>query len=228
MFQSWQDLTFLHWPVPHDTLRVLVPPELELETFDGEAWLGLTPFRVEGLRPRWLPPAPVSSRFLEANLRTYVRHRGRSGVFFFSLETTSLLAVAAARAFYRLPYRLAFMSMSCRNGWYRYRSWRLGDRRAQLSLRCRATGEATPASPGSLEAFLVERYALYSVVGGRVMRGDIHHAPWPLQAAEVDITYNGLPAAHGIALNGAAPLAHFAARQDTLIWSLTRDSLIVR
>lgn len=219
LFQSWRDLLFAHWPVPAEHLRSLVPSGLEVDTFDGSGWVGLTPFRLMGLRARWLPPVPGLSSFPEMNLRTYVRVGERPGIHFFSLDAASRLAVAGARALYRLPYHRARMTMERRGDWIRYRSRRVSNPDAEFAGRYRPVGRVGRAGPGTLEAFLTERYALYTVLGdGTVLRGQIHHPPWPLQEAEADIRRNGVPQAHGIRLPDRPPLLHFSARQDTLVW----------
>lgn len=218
MVQSWRDLLFAHWPVPASELRALVPPELELESWGGSAWVGVVPFRIVGLRARLLPPLPGLSRFPETNLRTYVRASGRSGVYFFTLEAARRAAVWGARLAYRLPYHYARMQVERDGDTVRYRTRRPSGA-AELVLRYRSTGPPAEAAPGSLEAFLAERYALLTVLtGGRVLRADIHHRPWLLQPAEAEIERDTLTAAHGIRLSATEPLLHFAARQDTLVW----------
>ncbi len=217
MFQSWRRLLFAHWPLPSSDLRPFVPPELALETFDGSAWIGITPFQLCDLQVRPLPPLPGVSSFPELNLRTYVRRGDRPGIFFFSLDAGNRVAVAAARTLYRLPYFHAEMSMEEEGDWIRYRS-RRGEDAAHFVGRYRPTGRVFTAEPGSLEHFLTERYALYTVSGGTVLRGDIHHPPWPLQTAEADIERNTVAAAAGIALPPGGPLLHYSERQDTIIW----------
>lgn len=222
MFQSWRHLLFAHWPLPAERLRPLVPPALELEEHDGHAWLGMTPFVLEDLRPRCLPAVPGLSSFPEMNLRTYVRVGDRPGIFFFSLDAASRLAVMGARLGYRLPYRHARMGVRLDDGWVRYRS-RRDDGSAEFTGRYRPEGRVFQAREGSLEHFLTERYALYTVLrSGSVLRGDIHHHPWPLQTAEAEITRNTVPQAHGIEVPTTPPLLHFSARQDTLVWPPVR------
>lgn len=219
MFQSWRELLFAHWPVPKEELRPLVPSPLVLEEFDGSAWLGLAPFRLTDLRPRLLPPLPVISEFPEMNLRTYVRVADKPGIFFFSLDAASRLAVLGARIFYRLPYFHAEMAIESMNGWIHYRSRRTEGGNAELVGRYRPVGPVFNAAPGTLDHFLTERYALYVVLrNGKILRGDIHHRPWPLQHAEAEIERNTVASVLGIALPEREPLLHFAARQDTLIW----------
>lgn len=218
MFQSWRNLLFAHWPLPPDQVRTLVPRELEIDEFDGSAWVGLTPFRLTGLRARCLPPPPLFSEFPEMNLRTYVRVGGKPGIFFFTLEAASRLAVLGARMLYRLPYHRAQMQIGRESGWIRFRSRREADG-AGVEARYRGTGPWFEAAPGSLEHFLIERYALYTVIAqGWVLRGEIHHRPWTIRVAEAEITRNTLAGAHGLALPDRPPLLHFCARQDTLVW----------
>lgn len=218
MFQSWRELLFAHWPVPRDLLRPLVPWQLELEEFDGSAWIGLTPFRLTDLHPRFLPPIPRLSEFPEMNLRTYVRVGDRPGIYFFSLDAASRLAVLAARIGYRLPYFDARMATRLHGGWIEYHSRRQrGD--AEFAGRYRPAGDVFHAEKGSLEYFLIERYALYTVLrSGTVLRGDIHHRRWPIQHADVEIERNTVAAAAGIPLPNRLPLTHYAHRQDTLVW----------
>ena len=219
MFQSWQRQLFAHWPVPASMLRALVPPPLALDDFEGTTYLGVTPFDLVGLHFRHLPPFPIGSHFLEVNVRTYVRVGGKPGVFFFSLDAASLLAVVGARVSFHLPYYHADMRLEERDGEIAYRT-RRSRSDAELVARYRPTGAPLVATPGTLDHFLTERYALYVVRGGRVLRGDIHHAPWRLQPAAATIERNTLAGASGVTLPDVAPLLHYSARQDTVLWPL--------
>ena len=220
MFQSWQRLLFAHWAIPQATLRALVPEPLELDSYHGATYIGVVPFDLRGLRFRFLPPLPLVSSFPEANVRTYVRYGGKAGVFFFSLDAASRLAVLGARASFELPYVAAEMNIVQRGDWIEYRSRRPGATAdAELMVRYRSTGARFTASPDSLEYFLTARYALYVVRGnGTVMRGDIHHAPWELQPAAAEIEKNTLASASNILLPATPPILHYAERQDTLFW----------
>ena len=220
MFQRWEDLLFIHRRIPATALRPLVPPPLEIDQFDGTAWVGQTPFCLTNLHARFLPPLPFASRFLEMNLRTYVRVGDKPGIFFFSLDAANRLAVAAARLTYRLPYRYARMEMRRADGWIHYRSKRVDREDAEFAGRYRGVGATWSPAAGSLEHFLTERYALYALLGSRtVLRGEIHHPPWEIQRAEAQIETNTVPAAHGVHLkDDEPPLLHLAAPQDTLIW----------
>jgi uncharacterized protein len=210
--QTWERLLFAHWRVDEDALRAHVPEELALETFDGSAWLAITPFRLSGLRLRGTLPLPRLSSFPELNVRTYVRRGDRPGIWFFSLDAASRWAVTAARRTYRLPYHLARMRVAARGGWVEYSSARTGH---VFEGRYRATGAVFRAEPGTLEHFLTERYCLWTYGPARA---EIHHPPWPLQRAEAELEVNTM-APSGIELAGD-PLCHYAERQDVVIWSL--------
>ena len=218
MFQRWQNLLFAHWRVASRELRPLIPEALILDEYDGSAWLGLTPFLLTNLHARLLPPLPFISEFPEMNLRTYVRVGARPGIFFFSLDAASRLAVAGARLTYRLPYRYADMSVRSDGEWIHYRSRRNGREPAEFVGRYRPVGEAIHPAPGTREHFLTERYALYTTIGDRIVRGDIHHPPWLVRKAEAQIERNTVAQAHGIRVAEQEPLLHFSARQDTVIW----------
>ena len=219
--QTWERLLFAHWRVPEESLRELVPRELPLDTYDGSAWLAVTPFRVTGFRLHGLPPLPGLSTFLELNVRTYVTVSAKPGIYFFSLDAESALAVEGARRAYRLPYFHARMTAAQHDGWLAYTSERRdGAGRFVFRGRYRPAGRPQEPQAGSLEYFLTERYCLYVVdERRRVLRGDIHHPPWPLQRAEADIDENSMPPT-GIDVSADAPLLHFSERQDVVIWAL--------
>ncbi len=220
MAQTWKDLLFAHWPMPPADVRPLLPDGLELDTFDGRAWLAVTPFVLDKLRPRALPPLPGLSRFPELNVRTYARAGGKSGVFFFSLDAGSTLAVAAARAFYALPYFRAAFAVSTREGWIRYRARRLRPGPpAACDVSYRPTGPARRAPADDLAAWLTERYCLYAVSGARLYRAEIQHPPWPLQPAEAEFRRNTMTAWLGLRLPDTPPLLHFAQRLDVRVWA---------
>jgi uncharacterized protein len=206
----------MHWRVDEDAMRELLPESLPPDTHDGSAWIGITPFRVSGLRLHGLPPVPVLSTFPEVNVRTYVTHEGKPGIWFFSLDADSSWAVDAARLTYKLPYHRARIEVGRSAGWIDYRSARTG---ARLDVSYRPDGEAAASEPGTLEHFLTERYCLYTVDDGRLKRGEIHHPPWPLQPASAEIDENSMPPP-GVQPADEDPLLHFSARQDVLIWPL--------
>jgi uncharacterized protein YqjF (DUF2071 family) len=221
MAQSWHDLLFAHWPVDAAMLRSHIPADLKIDTFDGHAWLGIVPFSMSDVRLRWAPPLPGLSAFPELNVRTYVTAQDKPGVWFFSLDAASALAVAAARISFHLPYFRARMLCRETGGWIQYESRRThrGAPSAVLDARYRPTSERCKAPRGTLEHFLTERYCLYSAASGRIYRGEIHHPPWQLQAAEALFMRNSLAEAAGLTLPGEPPLLHFSGRQDMVAWA---------
>jgi uncharacterized protein len=223
----WHDLLFMHWPMPEDLLRSLIPPVLELDTFDGSAWLGVVPFRMENVRPRFLPPVPWLSNFPELNLRTYVTHRDKPGIWCFSLDAHNPIAVRLARATFGLPYFDARMSCEVHDEEVRYRSVRTHKDAlpARFAGRYRPAGELFDSRPGTLENFLTERYCLYSAGAaerasgsGRVRRGDIHHRMWPLQRAEVEVEDLEMTTQVRLTLPDTEPVLHYARRLDVVAW----------
>ena len=226
MTQSWHDLLFAHWPVEARILQEKLPAGLPLDTFDGQGWIGVVPFRMTNVAPRGVRALPFVSSFLELNVRTYVRLNGKPGVYFFSLDANSAIAVAGARTLFHLPYFVATMNVDQKRGEFVYTSTRQTGQAgaAEFAATYQPIGYAVTPEPGSLEYFLTERYCLYTVDGtSRVRRLEIHHPPWPLQAAEATIAVNTMSDVAGIRLPSTAPLLHFAKRQDTLTWPL-RDA----
>jgi uncharacterized protein len=223
MTQGWHDLLFAHWTVPMEALRPVIPRGLEIDTFDRQAWLGVVPFRMAGVRVRGTPAIPGLSRFPELNVRTYVVRDGKPGVWFFSLDATNPVAVLGARTFFHLPYFLAEMSCVENAGWIRYESHRKDRRGSPASLRARyrAIGEIFHAQPGSIEHFLAERYCLYTAdEKGHVIRCEIHHPPWALQLAEAELQENTMAVAAGIMIADLKPeLLHFSRYQEVVVWA---------
>jgi uncharacterized protein len=217
---TWHDLLFAHWPIAPDVMRERVPRQLAPDTFDGSAWIAIVPFIMSNSRPRISPLAMAD--FPELNVRTYVTYRGKPGIYFFSLDTTSDLLVRGARTFVSLPYFRARMSATVdENGWTRYTSARThrGAARATWSARYRPTGVAAPPQPGTLEHFLTERYCLYSVTRrGTVVRCEVHHAPWPLQPAELETESDTMLDQIQLARPDTPPLLHYARRRDVRVW----------
>jgi uncharacterized protein YqjF (DUF2071 family) len=218
--QTWCDLLFAHWRVPADRLRRVMPASLPLHLYeDGSAWLGITPFVVSGLRMRGTPPLPWVSRFPELNVRTYVEIGGKPGIYFLSLDAARRVAVVAARRTYRLPYFHARMRVEKAGDRIDYESERIDSSGPPARFR----GSYSPAggrTDDPLARWLAERYCAYTVDDeGRPQRVEIHHPPWPLQAAEGELDAQGMADPLGLELAGE-PLLHFSARQDTVIWPL--------
>lgn len=222
MSMSWHDLLFAHWRVEPAALRRHLPDGLDLDLRDGAAWLGVVPFRMSGVRPRGFPAMGGVSAFPELNLRTYVVRDGRPGVWFFSLDAASRVAVRVARATFHLPYFDA--RMECRvdpGGRVSYRSRRVhrGVAGAEFEGEYGPVGEPFAAQAGSLEHWLTERYCLYAAdARGTVRRGDIAHEPWPLQRAEAEIRKCDMTRLVGLELSGEPAHLLFARRVDVRAW----------
>jgi uncharacterized protein YqjF (DUF2071 family) len=221
----WSELLFLHWPVDPAALQRLLPEGVVVDTWRGDAWLGIVPFRMGGTRLRGLPPLPGAGAFPELNVRTYVRVGDRNGVWFFSLDAASRLAVAGARAWFGLPYFHAEMAVEQHGQLTSFTSRRL-DRRgpgARLAVGYCSGGASRSAEPGSLEHFLVERYCLFAArPSGTLLCGEIAHAPWQLQPASVQLGVCDMTRLLGLELGEHAPFALCTEPQSVVAWAPRR------
>jgi uncharacterized protein YqjF (DUF2071 family) len=210
MHQHWGSLLFMHWPVPVDLLRPLIPAPLVVDTHDGLAWVGITPFTMWGVRPAFTPPLPFLSESHELNVRTYVHLDGVPGVWFFSLDANNAAAVLGARLAFHLPYFRARMSLEHRNSTISFASRRAGRDVTPADFRAVwSVGERLPpCEPGSLDFFLIERYCLHSARGDRIYRARIFHRPWPLQAARLLSFSSTMLEAQGLPSPEGEPLLH--------------------
>jgi uncharacterized protein YqjF (DUF2071 family) len=232
MRQKWRDLLFVHWPISALALRALIPEELDIDLFEGMAYVGLVPFTMTGVRPVGLPAVAGLSTFHETNVRTYVRVADRDpGVWFFSLEAASAIAVRLARTMFHLPYHYAhmFKEHECGRAEPEHRTiLYAGTRRwpgplpASYAVRATPEGPVTTASPGTLEHFLVERYILYTDWKSQLYQGRVHHIPYPLQSAKILSLDETLLSAEGITRPDVAPIAHFSGGVDVDVFPLTR------
>lgn len=208
---TWRDLCFMHWPVRAELLAPTLPRGLTLDTRGGQAWLGVVPFTMTGVAPRGVPDVPGVSAFPELNLRTYVTAGGVGGVWFYSLDAASPVAVRLARALFHLPYFDARMWATTENSITRYASLRT-HRNApggRFAGAYRPVGDPLSVAPGSLEDWLTNRLYLYSAdPAGHVYRGRIHHTAWPLRRAEAVIRENTLADRLGVTLTGEPHLLH--------------------
>jgi|SRR5688572_27576468 len=228
MRMDWHELLFVHWPVPVGALRRHVPDTLDIDTLEGRAWLGVVPFRMTNVRPRFVPPVPGLSAFPELNVRTYVVPAGtkdKPGVWFFSLDATNPLAVRAARWSYHLPYFDARISCAANGGTntptvhYSSRRTHKGAPPAELDLEYRPVGKVFHAERGTLDYFLTERYCLYSASAkGTLYRCEVGHPPWPLQPAEAKVRRNTMTRQIGFDLPDKEPLLHYVDFQPTIAW----------
>ena len=215
----WHDLLFLHWPVRPELIRTLIPSALELDTFDGWCWIGIVPFRMTGVRPRYIT---IPFAFPELNVRTYVKMPGRAGVWFFSLDATNWLAVRAAR-WLGLPYYDARMKVELEGNTVHYQSVRVHKSAApaEFNASYRPTTPIYHAAPGTLDHWLTERYCLYAAKKpDQVVYGEIQHPQWPLQPAEVELRVNMMTQQIGIELPNTKPICHFARYQEVVAWPI--------
>jgi uncharacterized protein YqjF (DUF2071 family) len=221
MAQNWHDLLFAHWPVPVRTVRQLVPRALEVDEFGGQAWISVVPFTMSGVRLRRMPAVPSLSAFPELNVRTYVVASGKPGVWFFSLDAGNPVAVQIARRWFHLPYFLDSMNAIVGRDGIEYSSRR--DDRDGAETRFEANysgyGATFQAKPGTLEYFLTERYCLYAEkANGKLLRGEIHHAPWSLQEAKASIVVNTMAESLGFDLSAPPALLNFSKLQEVVVW----------
>jgi uncharacterized protein YqjF (DUF2071 family) len=221
MFQRWFHLLFLHWSLSPDIVQMTLPQGLQADTFEGNAWVGIVPFFMRGVRPAGFVSVPGISNFLELNLRTYVRDVcGRPGIWFYSLDANQALAVCLARAAFALPYKFADMSARVSNGEIDYWSRRFGSKKS-LHFRYRASENLGEARFGFLEFFLVERYRLFARRGNKLFTGRVYHSPYQLRKVAVTDADPELFALDGFE-TPAGPPAHtiYSERVDVSIYPM--------
>lgn len=220
--QLWRDLLFIHWPVPVEAVRPLIPERLSLDLWEDTLYVGIVPFAMFDVAPTWLPGF-MDFDFLETNLRTYVHLDGDApGVWFFSLEAASWLAVQAARTGWSLPYHHASMTMRKEGQEIIYETIRREEPHPRFFTRYTVGDYLGPSRPGTLEHFLLERYYLYSEHKGQLQRGQVHHQPYPVHRATVLEVHDELCAAAGLPEpQGLPPLQHFAPGVDVEVFALT-------
>ena len=221
----WLDLLFAHWPLDPDALRPVIPPGLELDTFEGRGWLGVVPFTMANVGPRGIPSIPRYSTFPELNVRTYVRHRGEPGVWFLSLDAMSWPTVRGARFVFHLPYVHARMRSRRDGELVRYVSVRDDPEHPQARFEAtyRPTGPIATAAAGTFDEWATNRMRLFSADrAGRIRRAAIDHPRWPLQPAEGEVDATALVAVHGLRLPDAPPRLLFVERLDVHGWAPVR------
>ena len=229
MYQGWENVLFLSWPIPVERIRPLVPSKMEIDTYEGQAWLSLLPMRMVDLHLRDLPPFPGTSTFPEINLRTYVRVKDQPGIFFFSIDAAAHLGAWTARHLFHLPYLYATMKLRRQANGFHIKSHRAASEiapAADFVASYQPTGETFLPEPGSLEHFLVERYTLFSESPlGILYQGDSYHPLWELQPVEVKIKTNTILQAAGIELPNTDPLSHYSPGTQSILWPVLPISL---
>jgi uncharacterized protein YqjF (DUF2071 family) len=224
MRQWWGKLLFMHWPYAPSAIRPLVPQHLSIDTYDGQAWLGVVPFTMWGVRPYLTPPVPGLNSFHELNVRTYVHHEGVPGVLFLSMDINNTVAKWGGRQFYFLPYYDAEMSLEEEGQTIKYYSRRTSTDTPPASFEAEwSYGQPVPLTePESLEFFLTERYCLYTAYKEQLYRCRIHHEPWPLRTAKILKHRSNVVEALGLPKPSGEPLLHYADELKVDIWPLRR------
>jgi uncharacterized protein YqjF (DUF2071 family) len=206
--QHWSDVMSLHFAVPPTQLMPHLPRHLELDLFDGRAWISFVLFQLR-LRPAWLPFIPGFSSLIELNIRTYVRHRGSTGIYFLSMHADNALAIHAARLLTPLHYQAAhFTDTTTSSGRRRIECQSASDARHRLAAEFRPAGPPVTAAPGSMDAWLLERYRLFVGVKDALIAADVEHPPWEFQPLQVHVAESTIAEPLGIALGPAADAGH--------------------
>ena len=232
MRQRWSNLLFAHWPVVPELLRPYLPPRLEVDTFAGQAWLGVVPFTMSHIRPLGLPAVPGLNQLHELNVRTYTRLNGVPGVWFLSLDATQPLGVWVARTLFHLPYLHARMQLTRHGTALRAEAERThrGVPPATFAATWTPGAALPPARPGTLAYFLTERYHLYTAgptvptgrPGPTLWRGHLWHEPWRLREASVQAWNSTLVESHGLPTPAGPPLLYAADALDVWVRELRR------
>jgi hypothetical protein len=236
--QRWNDLLFAHWPISASMMEALLPEWLEVDSYQGSAWLGAVPFWLDRIKIRGVPTIPGLRNFPDLNFRTYARDRftRTPGIYCFSVDSSNLLTVAMAHAIYHLPYKLAEMHLeqrSEREFAFYSRRW---FSRPEVIFKARYRGlgpthKTAEMPPGSFEYFFSERHCVFSTNrAGQPIRANLHHVPWPLEEAEAEIERNDLATAVGIELPKMDPVLHYSRRLAVYVWpaELVRPALAGR
>jgi uncharacterized protein YqjF (DUF2071 family) len=222
MTQSWEKLLFSHWPIEPDLIQSRIPAPLQLDTFENQAWITVVPFQMNRIRLRFLPTIPGTGLFPELNVRTYVTHQGKSGVFFLHIDADHHFAVWAAKKFAYLPYNYAKINWQEQDQQIHFAS----HHHDQLSFEAyyQPSSSAKAATSGSLDHWLMERYCLYTTHDKNIYRGEIHHQPWLIQQAKAKVVCDSLFDLHQLAVQKNNPLFHYAQQLNVWAWPLVECS----
>ena len=226
MKQIWRDLLFIHYEIDPEQIQKKLPKGLEVDCFEGKTYIAIVPFHMTGIRPRFLPSLPYLSNFAELNVRAYVHKKGKRGVWFFSLDAANPIAVEIARSFFYLPYFNANIHFTENSHKIIYTSIRKDKRgkNAKLLLEYEPISEVYFSQKGSLENWLTERYCLYSTDSrGNIYRGEIHHPPWPLQKAQMNLQENLMLLSHDLSILPQEPILHFSKYIEVAIYHLEKE-----
>lgn len=217
MHQKWEELLSLHIPVDPAEILPHVPKELALDLYDGKAWVSIFPFLIRDLGLRSIPKFPYFHKFLELNVRTYVKYKGIPGVYFFSLDAEKVMPVLGARTV-TLPYYKAKMKKAEKYGWTHYSSRRQHAGKAYFEARYKTLTSAAPAEKGTLDHWLFERYRLYQTIRGNVIHIDIHHLKWNLADVSIDYNPDSINSLLPGNIKGEPAAAHYTPMLDVIFW----------
>jgi uncharacterized protein YqjF (DUF2071 family) len=219
MHQTWEDLLFLHWPISPTLLRPLIPDRFGIDTFDGVAWIGITPFHLEDVRPPMLPALPWLSSFDEINVRTYVTYNNKPGIWFFSLDASAILPVIGARLLFMLPYFKASTRFDRLESAFQFTMKRMGVSAAEFKAKWITTGiRLRDPAVDSLAFFLVERYSAFASEGSSLFETRVYHHPWILEEAAAEIKTNTLITSLGLPAPQEPPITYFGKSLEVEIW----------
>jgi uncharacterized protein YqjF (DUF2071 family) len=210
-YQEWNEVLFLHWAVPVESLRKLVPKDLEIDTFNGIAYISLVPFSMKNIRPRFLPAIPLVSDFHEINIRTYVSKQDRHGVFFLKIEAENIISVLMARKLSGLPYKKSIIKRQ--KGQYTSINQSSG---SKIHVEFKVAEIITQKN--DLDIFLTERYCLFHEKSGKISRYDIHHKVWQLKSVEVTSLEIYTPDEEIDFMSGMPELSHYSEGVQVLAW----------
>lgn len=226
MTQTWEHLLFIHWAVSPDVLRSLIPNELEIDTYDGMAWIGILPFLLTGVRIRRMPTVPFTSTFPEINVRTYVKTKQKSGIYFLSLDASNPLVTGIAKRWYRLPYFLADMQFTRTKEGIAFASQRVRAKEEPVifSGSYQPIRQPIQAKHGTLEHWLTERYTLFCQCSSsrRIFFADVYHEPWALQQVDARIRENTMTTGLSIPLGEQPDVMFYARGVQSYVWPITK------
>ncbi|MBS4196512.1 YqjF family protein [Lederbergia citri] len=222
--QTWNHLLFCHWRVPVELLRAHVPNHLELDLFNGEAWIGIIPFEVNHMRLHGIPEIPYLNSYLELNVRTYVKYKGTPGIYFFTLDADKWMAVIGAKIGAFLPYRHALMRMKIKENKVDFQSERKhpGSLKESLDIHYQSDSDLFLPEVESLEYWLFERYCFFITKGKHLYRGDIHHDRWRVSKAKATIHVNSMVPFLPQKYFDRQPLLHFSASKQVFAWPIKK------
>lgn len=213
-YQEWNNVIFMHWKVDEYLLRSFVPKELEIDLFEGEAWVSIVAFTMEKIRPRILPAFPPISNFDEVNIRTYIKKGDKTGVYFLSVEGGKSLSCKLSKALSQLPYRYSKMKRTPNR--YEVANSEYGD---HLEFEFEIGKSLKQVS--ELDNWLTERYALFQDASIYMNKFELHHLPWKLQPVSLKNLQYKYDRFHSL-FNGEPLKAHYSEGVRVLAWDKER------